>query len=74
MCGIAGIVDFRGQPDPHRNVLPAMVDCAQHRGPDGRHSVALPGTVWVGLGHTRLSIIDLSDAGRQPMTNENRSV
>ena len=74
MCGIAGIIDFRGHRDPHGAVLPRMVDRVHHRGPDGRHTVVLAETVWLGLGHTRLSIIDLSDAGRQPMTNEDRTL
>ena len=44
-----------------------MIDALRHRGPDGQGVHADGPAV---LGHTRLSIIDLSDAGRQPMTNE----
>lgn len=63
MCGIAGII--------HKNQMPVavsdlqrMVDAVAHRGPDGE-GIALFGPV--GLGHRRLSILDLSDAGKQPM-------
>ena len=46
--------------------------CVQlHRGPDAEGTLVIDGTV---LGHRRLSILDLSDAGRQPMTNEQGSV
>jgi len=51
-----------------------MVKHLDHRGPDGDHTVILSGSNWAGLGHTRLKIIDLSDAGRQPMTNEDGSI
>jgi asparagine synthase (glutamine-hydrolysing) len=70
MCGIAGIVYF----DPQRQVDPGLIaqmtSTLAHRGPDG-DGVHLDGPV--GLGHTRLSIIDLS-TGDQPMTNEDGSV
>ena len=63
MCGIAGICDLRGRP-VSPDVLQQMNDAQAHRGPDGE-GVFVDGPV--GLGHRRLSIIDLSDAGRQPM-------
>ncbi len=65
MCGIAGIIS------PDKNVvtiarLKAMTDAIAHRGPDGEgHWISDDGTT--GLGNRRLSVIDLSDAGRQPM-------
>ncbi len=64
MCGIAGIfgVDWVG-PD-----LMAMVFSQEHRGPDTRGVYISPGGV-AGLGHNRLSILDLSESGRQPMSN-----
>lgn len=59
MCGIAGFVGQGNQSD-----LDSMVDALVHRGPDDRGSFFDQG---VGLGHTRLSILDLSEAGHQPM-------
>jgi len=70
MCGIAGILKFDGtQPD--EDVLRAMTRVLAHRGPDGE-DFYLSGPV--GLGHRRLSIIDLSPAGKQPMCNEDQSI
>jgi asparagine synthase (glutamine-hydrolysing) len=84
MCGIAGIVDFKGF-DPA--LLSSMTEAVRHRGPDGfglalfeageqGHSEITynrdPQTVVrpvVGLGHRRLAILDLSARGMQPMTN-----
>ena len=62
MCGIAGIVDRRGVSD--RDELVRFTDALSHRGPDGGR-VHIDGTV--GLGHRRLAILDLSDAGANPM-------
>lgn len=71
MCGIAGIV----HRDPARPVEPErlrrMCHAIRHRGPDGEGEW-VSGSV--GLGHRRLSIIDLSPAGRQPMPNEDETV
>jgi asparagine synthase (glutamine-hydrolysing) len=74
MCGICGKLDFTGSP-VDENLLRRMTDLLAHRGPDDsdvylRHQ----GNVSCGLGHRRLSIIDLSEAGRQPMSNEDRTV
>jgi asparagine synthase (glutamine-hydrolysing) len=71
MCGICGIV----YTDPERRVDPGLLEkmarVQAHRGPDDQG-------IWqknnVGLGHVRLSIIDLSPLGHQPMTNEDNSV
>jgi len=70
MCGIAGLLRFDGQPaDPA--IVRRMTDAIRHRGPDGEgFHVAGP----VGLGHRRLSIIDLSTAASQPLSNEDGSV
>ncbi len=65
MCGIAGYV---GPEAP--GLLPAMLRVLKHRGPDDMGSYEEPG---VGLGMTRLAIIDLA-GGRQPMTNEDLSL
>lgn len=52
-------------------MLETMTDIQSHRGPDDR-GVHIDGSL--GLGHRRLSIIDLSDAGRQPMPNAARTL
>ena len=62
MCGIAGIQRLDGQP-ARREAIEDMIATLDHRGPDA-HGVELCGSV--GLGHTRLSIIDLA-GGVQPM-------
>ncbi|MEA3042861.1 MAG: hypothetical protein QOH47_699 [Sphingomonadales bacterium] len=64
MCGIAGIFhpDVPKPVDPAR--VEAMTDILAHRGPDGSGIWTAPG---IGLGHRRLSIIDLSAAAAQPM-------
>ncbi|MFN6401093.1 MAG: asparagine synthase (glutamine-hydrolyzing) [Planctomycetota bacterium] len=73
MCGIAGFVDFQGQTSPE--VLSAMTDALIHRGPDARGEQEFRfAESLVGLGHRRLSILDLSDAGRQPMSRGNLSI
>lgn len=65
MCGIAGIYHL-GVPKPVDPVrVEAMADALLHRGPDGRGVWTAPG---VGLGHRRLSIIDLA-GGAQPMAS-----
>lgn len=76
MCGISGILchndSFRGEPrgDLHFHVS-MMNDELAHRGPDGDGvHVNYP----VALGHRRLSILDLSEAGAQPMFNEDKSI
>ena len=69
MCGIAGFIDHRGQSS--EITLKAMTDVLMLRGPDdtGIHFDE-SASVQVGLGHRRLSILDLSDLGRQPMSFE----
>ncbi len=63
MCGIAGLLNVDGQPADPR-VVAAMRDALAHRGPDDE---GLHVDREVGLGHRRLSIIDLSRAANQPM-------
>jgi asparagine synthase (glutamine-hydrolysing) len=65
VCGIAGAVDLGGGPIS-REVVRKMTDVIAHRGPDGEGQF-VDGPV--GLGHRRLSIIDLSTAAAQPMTS-----
>lgn len=61
MCGIAGIVG----PQANRSVVGRMISVQAHRGPDGEGLWSLPG---VALGHRRLKVMDLTDAGHQPMS------
>ncbi|MBS1139941.1 MAG: Asparagine synthase, glutamine-hydrolyzing [Proteobacteria bacterium] len=70
MCGITGIFDTRGKREIERAVLHRMNESQFHRGPDEGGLHLEPG---VGLGHRRLSIIDLS-TGQQPLYNEDQSV
>src|SRR5262245_10220164 len=69
MCGISGVVLSRGQVDSE-NVI-RMRDALSHRGPDDQ---GLYVNRAVGLGFRRLSIIDLSPDGAQPMCNEDQTV
>lgn len=68
MCGIAGYINFNNKP-VSKFILKEMGEAIKHRGPDGEG-------YWfnnnVGIVHRRLSIIDLSDAGSQPMISKNK--
>jgi asparagine synthase (glutamine-hydrolysing) len=70
MCGITGIFDTRAGRDVDRAALARMNESQHHRGPDEGSVHVEPG---VGLGHRRLSIIDVS-TGQQPLFNEDGSV
>jgi asparagine synthase (glutamine-hydrolysing) len=74
MCGINGLIVTAqlapGGAVPRAEIV-AMNAALAHRGPDGEGEYLEPG---VALGHRRLSIIDLSDAGHQPMFNEDGSL
>jgi asparagine synthase (glutamine-hydrolysing) len=70
MCGVTGIFDCQGGREIDRALLARMNDSQFHRGPDQGGLHTEPG---VGLGHRRLSIIDLS-GGAQPLFNEDHSV
>jgi len=65
MCGIAGYLNTNGHP-ASVELVKQMTDAISHRGPDGEGQ-------WlednVGLGHRRLAIVDLTDAGAQPMVS-----
>ncbi len=65
MCGIAGYWNF-GSESTEKSVLKRMTDAISHRGPDGEGQWFSENNR-IGLGHRRLSIIDLSDNGKQPM-------
>ena len=66
MCGIVGFIDFKN--DTSREELENMTHVLTHRGPDayGHENIELT-NCQLGLGHRRLSIIDLSEGGKQPM-------
>ncbi len=69
MCGICGAFSFSGAP-VDRSLIDKMTEVIQHRGPDGTGSFV---SGRVGLGHRRLSIIDLS-GGSQPISNEDETL
>jgi asparagine synthase (glutamine-hydrolysing) len=73
MCGIYGYLSLKTSIDPR--ILRSMGDSLRHRGPDDEgEMIGEDGDFCVGFGHQRLSIIDLSAAGRQPMSNRDGSI
>ena len=66
MCGIAGLAAVRLPPSAEQDVG-TMLSALARRGPDSEGIAAWPSTV---LGHRRLAILDLSEAGHQPMLSE----
>src|SRR4051812_46317033 len=70
MCGITGIVSW-SDPEAGGERLARMTAALEHRGPDDGGVVSGDG---VGLGHRRLSVIDLSANGHQPMSTEDGTV
>jgi len=70
MCGLVGLIKKDASKIAEENILQAMNDSILHRGPDGE-GLHIQGPV--GLGHRRLSIIDLA-GGAQPMSNEEQTV
>lgn len=70
MCGIAGIINFNQQAVGKKEI-DRMLDTMRYRGPNDR-GVFLTGSI--GLGHLRLSILDLSQAGHQPMESSDCSL
>ncbi len=80
MCGIAGILNLKGEPVP-KEALEKMCRKMKHRGPDDEgiyisnpKSRNRNSKLSLGLGHTRLSIIDLSISAHQPMCNEDTTI
>lgn len=67
MCGIAGFIDFKGASSEQE--LEDMTHSLEHRGPDG-FGTFIQGTseYKIGFGHRRLSILELSELGKQPMS------
>jgi asparagine synthase (glutamine-hydrolysing) len=70
MCGICGIFEYERRTDIPSEVVHRMNQTMVHRGPDDGGVIVGPG---IGLGHRRLSIIDLA-GGHQPMPNENGTI
>ena len=70
MCGLFGVLSQSLSSTDVRNCIRAL-DRLKHRGPDGYHYYCLDN---VFIGHTRLSILDLSDLGTQPMISEDEDV
>ena len=72
MCGIAGVWDPGGTLSPadgdFSRLVTSMANIMEHRGPDGSGKWCDPASR-VGFAHRRLAILDLSEAGRQPMTS-----
>ena len=73
MCGICGVWQYTSREPVNRDRLQRMTDTLVHRGPDDR-GLYFDDAAGVGLGFRRLSIIDLSPAGHQPLSNEDGSV
>lgn len=71
MCGILGQVSFRGPVD--EAVFSSMRDTLIHRGPDGFDSWFSENRK-IALGHRRLTLLDLTESGKQPMTNEDGTI
>lgn len=71
MCGIAGIYHFNTTQPVSQDQLKRMTNVMQHRGPDA-DGIYVHGNI--GLGHRRLSIIDLSEAGKQPMFSHDQQL
>src|SRR5438270_9250803 len=68
MCGLAGFIDRSGRmnADVLKRTVVRMNDAIRHRGPDASGSW-IDASAGIALGHRRLSIVDLSEEGRQPM-------
>lgn len=75
MCGIASIYNYKSRDYVRRETLNRMNDCMIKRGPDGE-GIWIDDNGSIGLAHRRLSIIDLSEKGAQPMhfSNSNLSI
>ena len=75
MCGIAGFLNHGGKRGPEElgDIVTSMTTALRHRGPDGAghwvDAAAGSSGASVALGHRRLAIIDVSEAGHQPMTS-----
>ena len=70
MCGITGFVNFEGLINPD-HIIKDITDVISHRGPDN-FGIYLDKKLNIALGHRRLSILDLSNDGAQPMSSSNK--
>lgn len=70
MCGICGVVNYEYKKPVSKDLLKKMCDVMAHRGPNDEGYYT---DKYIGLGHRRLSILDLS-GGHQPMHNEDKTV
>ena len=75
MCGICGIMDYKGNT-VEKELIGKMNSLMVHRGPEdeGIYISKQQSKPAVGLGHRRLKIIELSEAGHQPMANEDETI
>ncbi|MBN2012311.1 asparagine synthase (glutamine-hydrolyzing) [candidate division KSB1 bacterium] len=72
MCGICGVYNYQKNDEVTFDLLKKMTASLQHRGPDDE-GIWLDVKEGIGLGHRRLSIIDLT-TGQQPMSNADKSI
>ena len=73
MCGLTGFCDFN--KNLSLTELQKATECLQHRGPDGNGTAIFKTQeATIGLGHRRLSILDLSSQGSQPMYSDDKNV
>ena len=66
MCGISGLIGWPGTDSEGLITIKKMTNALSHRGPDG-HGIWKDQNSKIFLGHNRLSILDLSENGKQPM-------
>src|SRR3954453_13154149 len=71
MCGIAGVIWHEASRPGDGDLARSMARALAHRGPDGGGGLVLGPAA---LAHRRLAIVDLSPAGRQPLSNEDGTV
>ena len=73
MCGLVGFIDYNKTSS--LNILKEMTDILHHRGPnDSGYSFFNHENVNIGLGHRRLSVLDLSTHGHQPMVHKDLEI
>lgn len=71
MCGLSGVISFKGINAKNKTALTKINDSLAHRGPDAGDFFF---SDYVGLGHRRLSIIDISEAANQPMKSADENI